>query len=307
VAPSTRSTGRCTAASPGSWRPRCAGTAGSTGAGAGQRLLAAAAAPHPERSPRLAAVGVPLRAHGAFDRQLARLTTKSWTTIKEKHRAGKLIDKGYLYKLFKNPVFIGVAAYKGKHFPGEHEPILDRALWEQVQEMLGRNDADKRARQIRPSQAPSLLKGLIYADDGWAMTPSFTVKNGKHYRYYVNTASMKIGKDACTIARVPASEIEAVVVGQVRRILQTPEIMAQAIREVQALDPEADAQKAIQTLQSIEPVWGELFPAEQARIVQFLVDRVTVSPSGIRVDMKSAGMRELIQSVIAEPDLKKAA
>jgi len=128
-------------------------------------------------------------------------------------------------------VFIGVAAYKAKHFPGEHEPILDRALWEQVQEMLGRNDADKRARQIRPSQAPSLLKGLIYADDGWAMTPSFTVKNGKHYRYYVNTASMKIGKDACTIARVPASEIEAVVVGQVRRILQTPEIMAQAIRE----------------------------------------------------------------------------
>ena len=204
-------------------------------------------------------------------------------------------------------MFIGVAAYKGKHFPGEHEPILDRALWEQVQEMLGRNDADKRARQIRPSQAPSLLKGLIYADDGWAMTPSFTVKNGKHYRYYVNTASMKIGKDACTIARVPASEIEAVVVGQVRRILQTPEIMAQAIREVQALDPEADAQKAIQTLQSIEPVWGELFPAEQARIVQFLVDRVTVSPSGIRVNMKSAGMRELIQSVIAEPDLKKAA
>ncbi len=235
------------------------------------------------------------------------VTTKSWTTIKEKHRAGKLIDKGYLYKLFKNPVFIGVAAYKGKHYPGEHEPILDRALWEQAQEMLGRRDGDKRARQNRPSQAPSLLKGLIYADDGWAMTPSFTVKNGKHYRYYVNTASMKIGKDACSIARVPAGEIEAVVVGQVRKILQAPEVMAQAIVEIQEQDPKVDTQQAIQTLQSVEPVWGELFPAEQARIVQLLVDRVTVSPSGIRVDMKTAGMKELIQSVIAEPELKKAA
>jgi hypothetical protein len=43
------------------------------------------------------------------------------------------------------------------------------------------------------------------------------------------------------------------------------------------------------------------------RIVQLLVDRVTVSPSGIRVDMKTAGMRELIQSVIAEPEIRKAA
>lgn len=235
------------------------------------------------------------------------VTTKSWTTIKEKHRAGKLIDKGYLYKLFKNPVFIGVAAYKGKHFPGEHEPILDRAQWEQAQEMLGRNDPEKRARQNCSSRAPSLLKGLIFADDGWAMTPGVTLKNGKYYRYYVNTASIKIGKDACVIARVPAGEIDAAVIGQVRKVLLAPEAIAHAIREVQALDPEADAQIAIQTLQSMEPVWGELFPAEQARIVQLLVDRVTVSPSGIRVDMKSAGMRELIQSVIAEPDIKKAA
>lgn len=235
------------------------------------------------------------------------VATKSWTTIKEKHRTGKLIDKGYLYKLFKNPVFIGVAAYKGKHFPGEHQPILDRELWEQTQEMLRRKDADKRARQNRPSQAPSLLKGLIFADDGWAMTPSFTVKNGKHYRYYVNTASIKIGKDACAIPRVPAGEIEAAVIAQVRKVLRAPEVISQILREVQALDPEADAQMAILTLQSIEPVWNELFPAEQARIVQLLVERVIVSPSGIRIDMKTAGMKELIESVIAEPELKRAA
>ena len=54
-------------------------------------------------------------------------------------------------------------------------------------------------------------------------------------------------------------------------------------------------------------MWDELFPAEQVRIVQLLVDRVTVSPAGIRVDLKTAGMRELIQSVIAEPEIRKAA
>ena len=63
--------------------------------------------------------------------------TKSWTTLKDTTRAGKLIDKGYLYKLFQNPVFIGVAAYKGQHFAGEHEAILDRAVWEQCRRCWG--------------------------------------------------------------------------------------------------------------------------------------------------------------------------
>jgi site-specific DNA recombinase len=120
------------------------------------------------------------------------------------------------------------------------------------------------------------------------------------YRYYVNTASMKIGKEACSMSRVPAGEVEAAVIAQVRKVLQAPEVMSQAIREVVALDPTADAQETILTLQSIEPVWDELFPAEQARIIQLLVERVTVSPTGLRIDMKTAGMRELILSVIPE-------
>jgi len=226
------------------------------------------------------------------------ITTKSWTTIKDKERVGKLVDKGYLYKLFKNPVFVGIAAYKGQHFAGEHEAILDRPIWDQVQAMLGRGEAEKRARQNRPSLA--LLKGLIFADDGWAMTPAATRKANKFYRYYVNTASMKIGSEACSIARVPAGEIEAAVVAQVRKVLQAPEVMSQAVREVVALDPAADAQEVITTLQSIEPVWDELFPAEQARIIQLLVERVTVSPTGLRIDMKTAGMKELIRSVMPE-------
>jgi site-specific DNA recombinase len=52
-------------------------------------------------------------------------------------------------------------------------------------------------------------------------------------------------------------------------------------------------------------VWDELFPAEQARIIQLLLERVTVSRTGLRIDMKTAGMKELIQSVL--PESKKAA
>jgi len=213
----------------------------------------------------------------------------------------------YLYKLFKNPVVIGIAAYKGKHFPGEHEPILDKALWDQTQEMLGRTDSEKRARVNRPSRSPALLKGLIFASDGWAMTPGATMTAGKRYRYYINTASMKIGKDACEVTRVSAGDIDAKVVALVRKILQAPEIVAQAVLEVQKIAPGADKQQTIQTLQSIESVWDELFPAEQSRIMHLLIDRITISPTGLKIDFKTKGLVDLIQSVLAVPVLKKAA
>jgi DNA invertase Pin-like site-specific DNA recombinase len=233
--------------------------------------------------------------------------TKSWKTLKEKDHLGRLIDKGYLYKLFKNPVVIGIAAYKGKHYPGEHDPIIDKALWDQVQGTLARKDVARRAQINRPSRAPALLKGLIYASDGYAMTPGHSVKNGKRYCYYINTASIKIGKDACKIARVPAGDIDAKVVDQVRKILQAPEIVAQAVQEAQKLTPETDEKQTIQTLLSIEAVWDELFPAEQSKITHLLVDKITISPTGIKIDMKTGGMKDLVQSVLTDSEWKKAA
>ena len=233
------------------------------------------------------------------------VVTKSWKTIKDKERAGKLIDKKYIYTILRNPVFVGIASYKKQHFPGEHDAILDRTVWDKAQAMLDRPDQNKRAAQNRIGRAPSLLKGLIFADDGWAMTPGATFKGDRTYRYYVNTMSMRVGAHACTVTRVPAGEIEAAVIAQVRKILQTPQVVAQAIREVRVLDSSIDSEKAIRTLQSIEMVWEELFPVEQTRIIQLLVERVTVSPTGIRIDFKADGMKDLIQSVIT-PKMKAA-
>lgn len=65
--------------------------------------------------------------------------------------------------------------------------------------------------------------------------------------------------------------------------------------------------QAIQTLQSIEAVWDELFPAEQSKITHLLVDKVTVSPTGIRIDMKTNGMKDLVHSVLNDAEWKKVA
>ena len=102
-------------------------------------------------------------------------TTKSWTTQDGKHRPGKPIDKGAIYKILNNRVYLGEAVHKGTSYPGEHEAIIDRATWDKVHAILAENTV-ARANGTR-AQTPALLRGLIFAPGGHAMTPSHSRKN----------------------------------------------------------------------------------------------------------------------------------
>ena len=84
-------------------------------------------------------------------------------------KQGKLVDKGYVYKLLNNRVYVGDAVHKGTAYPGEHQAIIDRALWDRVHGIL-RESPRKRAAHTR-AQTPALLKGLIFGPTGRAMTP----------------------------------------------------------------------------------------------------------------------------------------
>ncbi|MGB6537616.1 MAG: recombinase family protein [Xanthobacteraceae bacterium] len=206
-------------------------------------------------------------------------------------KQGKLVDKGYVYKLLNNRVYVGEAVHKGTAYPGEHEAIVERALWDRVHAIL-RESPRKRAAYSR-AQTPSLLKGLIFGPTGRAMTPAHTRKDGKLYRYYVSTDVLKRDADACTVRRVPAAEIESAVVDQLRGLLRAPEIIVRTWRAAKSMGDisEADVREALKRL---DPLWDELFPAEQARIVQLLVDRVDVSPDGADIRLRTAGLTNLV-------------
>src|ERR1700728_652765 len=100
-------------------------------------------------------------------------------------KQGKLVDKGYVYKLLNNRVYVGEAVHKGVAYPGEHQAIVDRALWDRVHSIL--QDSPRRRGAHSRAQTPALLKGLIFGPTGRAMTPSHTRKGGRLYRYYVST------------------------------------------------------------------------------------------------------------------------
>jgi len=229
------------------------------------------------------------------------LITEGLTT---KH--GKPIDKGSLYKLLNNRIYIGEAVHKGAAYPGEHEAIIDRRLWDRVHEILGQSPR-KRGAHTR-AQTPALLKGLIFGPTGKAMTPTHTRRNGKLYRYYVSMDVLKDGTSSCPVPRLPAGEIETAVIGQLRILLRAPEIIVQTWRTARKVDgtiTEAEVRDAIERLDS---VWGELFPAEQARIVQLLVERVDVGPTGLDIHLRTEGLTTLIGDLHAKAgDTRRAA
>jgi len=114
---------------------------------------------------------------------------------------GNRIDKKYLYRLLNNRAYIGEAVHKGDSYPGEHDAIIDRSVWDKVHAILTESPR-KRAARTR-ADTPALLKGLLYGPDGAAFSPTHTRKGGKLYRYYVSQTILKHGAGSCSVGRVP--------------------------------------------------------------------------------------------------------
>jgi DNA invertase Pin-like site-specific DNA recombinase len=221
-------------------------------------------------------------------------------------KQGKLVDKGYVYKLLNNRVYVGQAVHKGTAYPGEHSAIVSQALWDKVHGILAESPHRRGARTR--AQTPALLKGLIFGPTGRAMTPTHTRRGGRLYRYYVSTDALKRAADACPVRRIPAAEIESAVIEQVRVLLRSPEVIVRtwrvARRSLEGLR-EADVREA---LERFDPLWDELFPAEQTRIVQLLVERVDIGTEGADIRLRTQGLTSLVEDLgTIRPEARRAA
>jgi DNA invertase Pin-like site-specific DNA recombinase len=231
-------------------------------------------------------------------------TTKSWTKQDGQYRAGKPIDKGAIYKILNNRVYLGEAVHKGTPYPGEHARIIDRATWDKVHSILAEN-AVVRANGAR-AQTPALLRGVIFAPGNRTMTPSHSRKNGRLYRYYVSTDAIRQGYSECAVRSVPAAEVEEAVMAQVRHLLRTPEIIARTWSAAKT-ELEMPEREVVETVTAFAPLWDELFPTEQARIVRLLVERIDLSPDGMQVRLRAEGLQTLVEELRARMDEVKAA
>ena len=220
------------------------------------------------------------------------VTSKSWVTQSGRMREGKPIDKSLIYKMLNNRVYLGEIKHKEQWYKGEHPPIIDKALWDQVQAILETNWR-KRANAIR-GKVPFLLKGLVFGSDGRAMSPYHTKNRyGRRYRYYQPQRDAKEHAGASGLPRLPAADLESAVMEQIRAILRSPQMVEEAARRAVRLDPTLDEAQVTVAMTRMDEIWEQLFPDEQARIVKLLVEKVMVSPNDIEVRLRPNGIERL--------------
>ncbi len=223
-------------------------------------------------------------------------------------KSGRALDKGDVYKLLNNRTYAGEVAHKGQVYPGEHQAIVPRELWDRAHAVLQESPRSRASRNR--NQTPALLKGLIFGADGRALSPTHCRRRGRLYCYYVAQRVLKgdAAEDDGILRRVSAAEIEAAVVGQVRILLRQPEVVVGTWLAARAEAPDLTEAEVREALKRLDPLWDELFPAEQARIVRLLVERVEIGPAGADIRLRVAGLTSLVRDLGAgAPDARRAA
>ena len=223
-----------------------------------------------------------------------------------RNKRGKRIDKGFIYKLISSRVYLGEAVHKGMSYPGEHDAIITHELWDRVHSILKESPRERRAKNRNSSEA--LLKGIIFTDTGAAMTPTYTRKGERLYHYYTSMDLIRNrdSRGGDGPMRLAAAMVDGAVITEMRRIIGAPEIAARVIEAQRREDGSTDERAIVGALQRFNDLWDALYPAEQARIVRLLVDRVTVGPSGMAVDLRNNGIATLVRELSETTHLEAA-
>jgi DNA invertase Pin-like site-specific DNA recombinase len=144
--------------------------------------------------------------------------SKAYVSRHGRAYGGKAFDRGALYHLLQNRLYVGEIRHKAERHNGQHEAVVPTELFDAVQAQL----AETRRREPGPARASVKhpLTGLLWDDQGNRMSPTHGRSRGQRYRYYVSQSRLG-GKRTSTAAidRIPAEPIEELVRDRVLRLI----------------------------------------------------------------------------------------
>ena len=137
---------------------------------------------------------------------------KQWTCRSGKVHGGGPFTENSLRRMLGSALYAGNVRYKGTIYPGEHEAIVDPAIWERVQSLIEHYAPESGPRQ----KHVALLRGLLHCEScGMPMIPVHVGRHGHRYRYYVCRTRNKGTSKPCPSRSLPARDIDEAVLNQV--------------------------------------------------------------------------------------------
>jgi site-specific DNA recombinase len=208
------------------------------------------------------------------------IRSKARTSKTGRTSGGVAFSRGALYKILNNRIYIGEIPHRGECYPGQHQPIVPRALWDQVAARLAANN---QAHRTGASVAtPSLLSGKLYDGNGARFTPTHALKGKKRYRYYTSQAVIRQTGTKPEITRFPAQEVEQFVLSQVHLLFQEPGKCTTGMKAG------ARREEVARRAGDLARRWPELDTAKQHEFVRNILKRVVVGKTTVRIEIEQS-------------------
>ena len=194
---------------------------------------------------------------------------------------GHSFSRGALYALLSNPIYVGEIRHKNLRHPGQHQAIVDRAVWERTQQQLQEHRVRAKSHDAGLEKSP--LTGRLVDENGAGLTPSHARKGERKYRYYISRNFPAQGLAPSRVGwRLPARELEDRVAAAVGEMLGDESAVLEAAQKTDINSSQVDrvlhaARTWRHRLQS---------EAEQTSAIAVLVDQVELKSDDIRVSIK---------------------
>lgn len=208
--------------------------------------------------------------------EMVRKNIRSKTRKHPSRPGGHFMTRGAIYKLLSNPIYIGQIKHKGVCHPGLHEPIIDQALWDQVQQYMASNAVEHKTRSRHTARSPLVDK--LFDASGNRLCIRHASRSGRRYRYYVSESLLTGTREQSMHGwRLPAQEIEHAILHVAKNVLSDRSAITSALQE-----SEITLHHIPEILHAASEICNK---SDNMDAIINLVERVELREDGIRIKM----------------------
>ena len=221
---------------------------------------------------------------------------------------GKHFDRNTLNQLLRNRAYVGEVFYKDFWHPGKHEPIIDRALWDQVQAIRGQRARRTGIPDANRDIVHFPLGGLVFWHDGSAYTLyESSNRKGQRYRYYTAPKTTSGQTDGSGPVTLPTNELHQVVIDHLRERFKDPQPWLDDLPEEWKSWPEFDPEHVRTSLSKLDQTWRYFIPQMVADVIRQFVNRVVLYPDQVQISVNVSTLSVLLKGFLhSDSEPKKA-
>lgn len=202
-----------------------------------------------------------------------------------------VISRTNIYNILSNPVYIGLTKHKENLYPGQHKGIIDKKLWDQVQQQLLENTQNVKG--VYQRSLPNPLKGKLFDEFGEKLILVRARRKGRQYSYCISKSlASNLKSETPDGWRLPAREIEKVVVHVAMQILQNKDTVVQAM--LNAGMPSNYTASSLDMLSDIE-----INPRESLRYIR----KAWIRKNSLRIELSPKLLipEEILDALTSDP------